>query len=262
MRVGAVAGPGLVAVATPLRVRARRVRALFACGLQEGAWPAPARPDPLLGDDDRGALAKASGLVLRQRGDALSAERYIFYAAATRPTDLLALSWHDADDDGQPTTRSFFVDDVAELFAQSLVEGTERRRLGEVGWAEGAAPTAREARRAWAAAQPGRRAAPDRVLRAEPVLAELRAWPAFSASGLESWASCPMRWLIERFINPDELQPDPEPMLRGTLAHRVLRDVLAALGPRPLRPDDLSAARGALGAALTRHAGCADLGES
>jgi len=254
VRSGAAAGPGLVAVTTPLRIRARRVRALFACGLQEGAWPAPARPDPLLGDDDRVALARATGLVLRPRGDALSAERYVFYAAATRPTDLLALSWHDADDDGQPATRSFFVDDVAELFAPALRERTLRRRLGEVGWAEGEAPTPREARRAWAATQPSLPIATVGPLRTEPVLAKLRDWPAFSASGLESWASCPMRWLIERFIDPGELQPDPEPMLRGTLAHRVLRDVLAALGPRPLRPGDLPAARAALGEALARHA--------
>ncbi len=37
---------GAVTVADPLAVRARRVRALFVCGLQEGAFPAAGRPEP------------------------------------------------------------------------------------------------------------------------------------------------------------------------------------------------------------------------
>ncbi len=254
VRVGAPPGPGLVSVTSPLTVRARRVRALFACGLQEGVWPAPARPQALLGDAERAGIASASGLRLRLGEDALASERFLFYAAVSRPTELLALSWRTADDDGAPAVPSFFVADVTDLFDASLVAGTRRRALGEVGWPEGEAPTEREARRGAAAtAPPG---PPDTLgpLRSEPVLAALRDRPTLSASALEVWAACPVRWLVERLISPEALTPDPEPMLRGSLAHEVLRDVLAALGSEPLRPSALPAARAALADALAEHA--------
>jgi hypothetical protein len=44
VRLGERSAAGAVQVADPLTLRARRVRALFACRLQEGAFPAPARP--------------------------------------------------------------------------------------------------------------------------------------------------------------------------------------------------------------------------
>jgi ATP-dependent helicase/DNAse subunit B len=151
--VGDDPGPGRVQVARPQDLRARRVRALFICGLNEGVFPRPARPDPFLGDEDRRELNVATGLRLRHHEDTLATERLFFYAAASRPTDLLALSWHTGDDDGRPAVRSFFVDDVAELFAPELFERRERRGLGAAGWDVPLAPTAREARRAEAAAQ-------------------------------------------------------------------------------------------------------------
>src|SRR6185295_9175750 len=63
--VGSAAGAGRVTVTKPQSLRARRVRALFCLGLQEGVFPAPARPEPFLGDDDRRAINAASGLRLR-----------------------------------------------------------------------------------------------------------------------------------------------------------------------------------------------------
>ena len=83
-----------------------RVRALFLCGLQEGVFPAPARPAAVPG---RGGAAAAGGglgpAAGRARGCALAAERYLLYAAVSRPEELLVLSWHVADDDGDPTAR-------------------------------------------------------------------------------------------------------------------------------------------------------------
>src|SRR5439155_16056209 len=150
--VGEDPGPGRVQVARPQDLRARRVRALFICGLNESVFPRPARPDPFLGDEDRRELNQATGLRLRHHEDTLATERLFFYAAASRPMDLLALSWHTGDDDGRPTVRSFFVDDVAELFAHDLFERRRRRGLGAAGWVVELAPTAREARGAGAAA--------------------------------------------------------------------------------------------------------------
>ncbi len=239
----------------PLAIRARRVRALFACGLQEGAWPAAAHPRALLGDEERTELALASGLALRRDEDQLAAERFLFYTVVSRPTELLALSWHTADDDGDPAVPSFFVDDVAELFSPALRDATARRHLGAAEWDDVPAPSAREARRAAAAAGPREHPPAVGTLRAEPVRRALRERPAFSASALEAWASCPVKWLVERHIAPDGLQPDPEPLLRGKVAHAVLADVLQALGGDPLRPGDLPEARRLLAERLPVRAG-------
>ena len=131
--VGTRPGPGLVTVAEPLALRARRVRILFACGLQEGVFPAAPRTEPFFGDVEREQIAEASGLRLRRRDD-LGAERYLFYAAVSRPEERLYLSWHEAGDDGDLRVRSFFVSDVCDLFGPELEAGKRTRSLGEVGF--------------------------------------------------------------------------------------------------------------------------------
>ena len=42
------------------------------------------------------------------------------------------LSWHVADDDGEPTARSLFVDDLCDLFEVRLSAERLRRPLGAV----------------------------------------------------------------------------------------------------------------------------------
>lgn len=250
--VGDDPGPGRVQVARPQDLRARRVRALFICGLNEGVFPRPARPDPFLGDEDRREINEATGLRLRHHEDALATERLFFYAAASRPTHLLALSWHTGDDDGRPAVRSFFVDDVAELFAPSLFERRVKRGLGAAGWEPQLAPTAREARRAAAAAlgDVARAAEPIAPLADGEVLRALRERETWSASALEAWRACPVRWFVERFLEPRGLEPDPEPLVRGSFVHKALERVYSSLPGGRLGPDDLPAARAALHAAL------------
>jgi ATP-dependent helicase/nuclease subunit B len=245
-------GPGRVQIARPQDLRARRVRALFLCGLNEGVFPRPSRPDPFLGDEDRHELNVATGLKLRHHEDTLATERLFFYAAASRPTDLLALSWHTGDDDGRPAVRSFFVDDVAELFAPELMARRERRGLGAAGWAPALAPTAREARRA-AAAVAGdatREAQPLGPLCDPEVLGALRERETWSASALETWRACPVRWFVERQLSPRGLEPDPEPLVRGSFVHKALERVYAGLPGGRLGPEELPAARVALREAL------------
>ena len=87
--------PGCVTVTQPLALRARRVRALLLCGLQEGTFPAVPGAEPFFGDAERGEIAAASGLVLRRRDD-LGAERYLFYATVSRPQERLYLCWHES----------------------------------------------------------------------------------------------------------------------------------------------------------------------
>ena len=57
-------------------------------------------------------------------------DRYLFYAAVSRPEERLYLSWHEAGDDGEQRVRSFFVSDVCDLFGPALQAGRRTRSLG------------------------------------------------------------------------------------------------------------------------------------
>jgi len=255
---GEHARDGAVAVLDPLALRARRVRALFVCGLQEGVFPARALARPLLSEEQRRQLAEVSGLRLAASisdddaspegehahavtsEDALAAERYLLYAAVSRPQEVLFLSWHVADDDGEASSRSLFVDDVCDLFEPSLSRRRARRPLGT---SDGVP------------AEAARRARPpaERTLRDELLLAQLREH-IWSPSSLERWIGCPTAWFVERMLRPDAFDPDPEPLARGALAHAVLRDTLQALredtGSARLSAANLPRARELLAAAL------------
>ena len=215
--------PGAVSVLDPLALRARRVRALFVCGLQEGIFPARARPQSLLAEEERRRLAEVGGLRLGEHKDALAAERYLLYAAVSRPEELLVLSWHVSDDDGDPTPRSLFVEDVCDLFEESMIERRMRRPLGAIGWAvEDSEPVA----------QPEPSPRPDAPLPAtltHPQVLEALRGQIWSASSFETWIGCPTRWFVERMLRPGELEADPEPLARGGLAHAVLKDTLEEL---------------------------------
>jgi PD-(D/E)XK nuclease superfamily len=269
--------PGAVAVLDPLALRARRVRALFVCGLQEGVFPAPARPQPFLAEEERRRLAETAGLRLGEHEDALAAERYLLYAAVSRPRELLVLSWHVAGDDGAPAARSLFVDDVCDLFEPSLSERVVRRSLGAVDRPADRPETGPHAGDLSSALVSTAASSPPSTLpsastpaptfahaqgqaplRDEELLAELRAH-TWSASSLEVWMSCPMRWLVERLLRARDLDPDPEPIARGGLAHAALKDTLEALqretGSARLTPARLERARALLQEALAANEG-------
>jgi ATP-dependent helicase/DNAse subunit B len=242
VRVGENPQPDRVQVASPTEIRARRFEAVFVCGLQEGEFPLGASPEPFLPDEDRRAIAAASGLRLPLREDRLDRERYLFYVSASRAERLLVLSSRYCDEEGDPESPSFFVEDVRDLF-EDLPE--RRRSLSEVSWTPEEAPTAAEWERAVAARGP--RAVPEgpRPLTAAPVLAELAAREAVSAGALERFADCPVKWFVEDFLRPNALEPDPEAMVRGAFAHAVLQRTYARLrdetGDRRITPGNLAA---------------------
>jgi ATP-dependent helicase/DNAse subunit B len=257
LRVGEPPVPGLVAVLDPLALRARRVRALFLCGLQEGVFPAGPRPEALLEEEERGRLAQASGLVLGEGGDRLPEERYLFYATVSRPSELLVVSWHAARDDGSPAAPSPFLEDLCELFQDDLRTARRRRALGAAGW-PGPGPASERWRAAEAILRAPRSAvATPAPLSHEAVLQELGEGRLWSASSLERWIRCPVAWLVERPLRPAPLDGDPEPLARGALAHAALRDTLAGLRERTgsgrPRPEVLGLARELLQEALDRH---------
>jgi len=142
-----------VLLADPLDIRARRFRAVFVCGLQEGELPRRPQPEPFLDDAARAALAVASGLVLPRHEDTLARERSLFYACVSRPEEALFLSFRTSDEEGDPQQPSPFLDDVRALFTEALWTGRGRRLLAEVTWPPAEAPTPHELRRAQAAEQ-------------------------------------------------------------------------------------------------------------
>ena len=94
----------------------------------------------------------AAGLRLPLHEDVLDRERSLFYAAVSRPEDVLFLSWRSSDEEGDPRAPSAFLDDVRALFTDDLWEQRGTRLLADVTWAPRDAPTPHELRRAYAAA--------------------------------------------------------------------------------------------------------------
>ncbi|HWH10262.1 MAG TPA: PD-(D/E)XK nuclease family protein [Solirubrobacteraceae bacterium] len=236
---------GGVVVCDALSLRARRVRAVFVCGLQEGAFPAQAREGPFFSADDRAEIARVSGLVLAPFEDAMAAERYLFYATTSRAQSRLRLSWHRIGDDGGPSPASAFVDDVRDVFCL----GGDGSSASEDG----------DALERLTAAVPdgsaGGRAGLGRIESAG-VLEAVGRRRVQSPSALESWAACPVGWFVERLLEAAPLEPAGEALARGNVAHAVLArtmEELCADGPPG------TADRGVVGElvdrALAGHAG-------
>ena len=239
-----------VLLADPLAIRARRFRAVFVCGLQDGEFPRRPVPEPFLSDDDRRGLAAAAGLRLPLHEDVIDRERSLFYAAVSRPEDVLFLSWRSSDEEGDPLAPSAFLDDVRVLFTDDLWTERGTRLLADVTWAPRDAPTPHELRRAYAAAAEHPDPAPLGAPASDAVLGLLAARDTEPARGLEAFAGCGVKWLIEHLLRPARTEPDPEPMRRGSLGHDVLERTLALLrertGSARIVPERLDAALGVL----------------
>jgi len=256
VRVGDDPQPDRVQVAAPEAIRARRFEAVFVCGLQEGEFPRPASPEAFLPDVDRRELARASGVALPLREDQLDRERYLFYVCASRAERLLVLSSRYCDEQGDPESASPFVDDARAVLS-GLDDDVRLRSLADVTWTPEQAPTAAEWERAIAHRGPR---APVREVGplAEPAaIAALPVSEAVSAGALEHFAGCPVRWLVEDVLRPDKLEPDPEQMVRGSYAHRVLELTLRGLrqetGQRRVTRANLGHAERLLLAAVRRE---------
>ena len=233
-----------VLLAEPLEIRARRFAAVFTYGLQEGVFPRPARPEPFLSQDRRRELAACSGLRLGAGEDALDRERYLLYTTVSRATERVYLSYRSSDEEGNLALPSPFIADVCELFVPDWPQRRRRRLLSDVVWDTAHAPTERELARSLAAARApaeGEQPEPGRTL-GEPALGRLRHVEILSAGALESYASCPVKWLVERELRPEPLEPGSDPIVRGSLMHDLLERVFSGLGG-PLTPESLPRAR-------------------
>ena len=220
-----------VLLADPLDIRARRFRAVFVCGLQDGEFPQRARCPSRSSTTRRGAaLSAAAGLRLPFHEDVLDRERSLFYACVSRPQEVLFLSWRSSDEEGEPLVASPFLDDVRALFTDELWEQRGRRLLAEVTWSPREAPTPRELQRAQAAARNEPDPPPLPAPVSAPVLAAARrrgGRRARASSRRSPPAAC--AGSSRRCSSPRRVTPDPEPMQRGSRAHAVLEATLRRL---------------------------------
>ena len=147
------------------------------------------------------------------------------------------LSSRYCDEEGNPQSPSFFLDDVSEPVrraarAAPLAVGRHLAAgAGADGGGVGARPGAARAAREEPAPGP---------LTAAPLLELLAERDAVSASALEHFADCPVKWLVDDVLRPEALEPDPEQMVRGSYAHAVLERTYSRLreetGSRASRP--------------------------
>jgi ATP-dependent helicase/DNAse subunit B len=238
---GASPGSGVVLLDDPLAIRARRFRAVFVCGLCEGQFPLPGVAEPFLSDERRFELAAASGLRLAPREDALARERYLLYACVSRATERVVLSYRSSDEEGNLVLPSPFLSDVAELFVPEWRERRRTRLLADVVWPADAAPTERELLRAQAAASAPLGGDPVDAARwslSADALGLVRHSEILSAGALESYAECPVRWLVERELQPELFEAEPEARARGSFMHSVLEQLLRSLDG-PVTPESL-----------------------
>jgi hypothetical protein len=163
---------------------------------------------------------------------------------------VLYLSFRSSDEEGDPLVVSPFLDDVRALFTDELWEQRGRRLLAQVTWPPSEAPTPHELRRARAAQAAHDDPPPLGPPQTPAVLERLAAHDREPARGLETFAGCGVRWLVDRLLRPQRTEPDPEPMRRGSLAHAALERTLSVLrertGSAALGPESLPAALDAL----------------
>jgi ATP-dependent helicase/DNAse subunit B len=254
VRPGRTDASGRVAVLDVRRARTRRFDIVFLFGLEEGSLPSRRRGSPFLDDELRRRLGGRL-----ERADPVERDRYLFYTACTRARRRLVLVREAATDDGSPRQPSPFWDEVQRVFdAEDVSRWTRRRSLSELTWPLESAPTGRERLRAlavlaveqsadaaalasangWTRKLERARAAFEREtrLRNPAVLDWLASRTTFSATELERFADCSSAWLVERIIAPKTIDAEPDPMLRGQVAHTALFRFYAAL-PRELGVD-------------------------
>jgi ATP-dependent helicase/DNAse subunit B len=256
---------GHVAVLDLARARTRRFDAVFVLGLEEGTFPRRSVETPFLPDDTRRALEQTAPARRLVRPDPLERDRYLFYTACTRPRRRLTLVREAATDDGRPQEPSPFWLEARSRFApDDLARWTRKRSLAELTWPVDRAPTQRERLRAvarlgadgpdearalarangWERRVERALAALDRPteLSNPAVLGTLRELARFSVTELETFGTCSAMWLVDRVIDPREIDPELDARIRGSIVHGALYRFYAGL-PKRLGVEQVDAER-------------------
>jgi ATP-dependent helicase/DNAse subunit B len=248
---------GRVRIASPYRLRAGRFDHVFVGSLQDGEFPRRDRGgDPFLSE------AQRSSLGLEARRDSEAEERYLFGVCLSLPRRRLFLSYRDSDENGGAESRSPLLDDVRALLAPApdgssldpVEEAITRSRdLARVVHPLAESPSEDELARSLAAhgpsADPGAllaavgvgdglaarvsgRIAAARAAEAasrapgpltNPAAIEsLAAVGAYGGTTIEGFDLCSYRWFVSHELDPQPLDPVPDPLVQGGLMHESL----------------------------------------
>jgi ATP-dependent helicase/DNAse subunit B len=264
---------GRVRIAAPQQLRAGRFDHVFVGSLQDGEFPRRDRGgDPFLSE------AQRSSLGLDPRRDSEAEERYYFQVCLSLPRRGLVLSYRDSDENGAAEARSPLLDDVRRLLApvpdgtapdpveeaitrsrdlarvvEPLAEAPSEDELARSLAAHGTAADAADllgsagvdgalAERLLARHEAARLAeAASRApgpLRNPAVLAALGSVPAYGGTTLEGFDVCSYRWFADHELDPQPLDPVPDPLVQGGLMHAALERLYSErpggdLLPRP-----------------------------
>ncbi len=111
-----------VLVSSIERSRHPPIRAAFILGFCDGQFPRPRHDDALLDQPERECL-EANGVRLQPGPrDRLLDERMLAYIAATRPSDLLSISFPTADSDGRPVQPSPYLLEFLRALGRSTAD--------------------------------------------------------------------------------------------------------------------------------------------
>jgi RecB family exonuclease len=248
---------GRVRIASPYRLRAGRFEHVFVGSLQDGEFPRRDRSgDPFLSEAQRASLG------LDPRRDTEAEERYLFGVCLSLPRKRLFLSYRDSDESGGAEARSPLLDEVRSLLAPApdgtspdAVEEaiTRSRDLAQIVHPLAEAPSEDELARSLATYGPGAEAA--ELLKAAgiggelaarlgaraaaagategasrapgpltnpAVLESLGAVAAYGGTTLEGFDLCSYRWFVSHELEPQPLDPAPDPLVQGGLMHAAL----------------------------------------
>lgn len=219
-------------------------------GLTERVFPRRAAEDPFLRDDERAALAGATGIRLAPRAERADAERFLFYLAVTTPAERLVLAVPRSSDEADALP-SFYLDEVraalgrVDTVIRTLADVapsdpecvTERDRLLAACAAEGAidpgalgpqgVPRGRIER---VLASRGRPRVP--AIEDESVRRALALPRRYGVTEIEAYLRCPFQHFARYALR---LRPEGDGTGRqalGTLLHAALRRGLGARAPR------------------------------
>jgi ATP-dependent helicase/DNAse subunit B len=232
LRLRVWSGPveGRVRIASPYRLRAARFDHVFVASLQDGEFPRRNRGgDLFLSEGQRDSLG------LEPRRDVDAEERYLFHACLALPRRRLFLSWRDSDENGVAESRSPLLDETLRLVEPTPgssreeleAELTQIRDLTEVRLPRHGAISEEALTRARATEGATRAPGP---LANPAVLGALAAVPAYGGTTLEGFDLCSYRWFVSHELDPQPLDPVPDPLIQGGLMHAVLERLY---GERP-----------------------------
>ncbi|MFV9510136.1 PD-(D/E)XK nuclease family protein [Tepidibacillus sp. LV47] len=105
----------------PSQIRGRQFQVVFIVGLVEGEFPRAIKNDWLMPDDKRREL-RQYGVYLTLSHEYEKQQRYQFFQSITAATEQIYLVYSAKTEEGKEQLRSFFIDEVLELFQKETID--------------------------------------------------------------------------------------------------------------------------------------------